>query len=296
LSSPINDPDFYNGCNKPEVFHDLLFGLCFFHAMVQERIRFGPLGWNIPYEFNDSDLEAGMLLLKMFLEEQPYVPYDALQYMTAVNGYGGRVTDFLDERCIETVLTKFYNPAVLKVDYCFDSKGVYKIPSGEGNLQAFVDYTKTLPLTDPPDVFGMHENASITVQFNETRSILGVALSVQPRDAGGGGGKTSDEVVSELATEFASRMPPVLMEEEAGPTTFVIRGEYMDSLGTALKQELTRYNNIIVKMASTLIDIQRAIRGEVLMSAELDEQYTAMLNNQVRALWCWVGFTLPIKI
>jgi dynein heavy chain len=234
--------------------------------------------------------------LFQFLVEQPNVPYDALQYMTAVNGYGGRVTDFLDERCIETVLTKFYNPAVLKEDYCFDSKGVYKIPSGEGNLQAFVDYTKTLPLTDPPDVFGMHENASITVQFNETRSILGVALSVQPRDAGGGGGKTSDEVVSELATEFASRMPPVLMEEEAGPTTFVIRGEYMDSLGTALKQELTRYNNIIVKMASTLIDIQRAIRGEVLMSAELDEQYTAMLNNQVRALWCWVGFTLPIKI
>ena len=54
----------------------------------------------------------------------------------------------------------------------------------------------------------------------------------------------------------------------------MMRGEYMDSLGTALKQEIVRYNGIIVKMESTLIDIQRAIRGEVLMSAELDEQYT----------------------
>ena len=43
--------------------------------------------------------------------------------MTAVNGYGGRVTDFLDERCIETVLTKFYNPNVLKPGYMFDLKG-----------------------------------------------------------------------------------------------------------------------------------------------------------------------------
>ena len=62
-------------------------------CILQERRRFGALGWNITYEFNDSDLEAAALLLKMFLEEQPFVPFDALHYMTAVNGYG-RVTDF----------------------------------------------------------------------------------------------------------------------------------------------------------------------------------------------------------
>ena len=64
----------------------------------------------------------------------------------------------------------------------------------------------------------------------------------------------------------------------------------MDSIGTALKQEIVRYNGIIIKMAATLIDIQRAIRGEVLMSAELDEQYTAMLNNQVPANWANVAY------
>lgn len=45
----ITDPVFFNNNNNSRVFKKLLFGLAVFHAVIQERKRYGSLGWNLTY-------------------------------------------------------------------------------------------------------------------------------------------------------------------------------------------------------------------------------------------------------
>jgi dynein heavy chain len=64
----------------------------------------------------------------------------------------------------------------------------------------------------------------------------------------------------------------------------------INSLDIVLKQEIERFNRLLSKISQTLSEIQRAIKGEVVMSMELDLMYTAMMNNQVPGLWEKVAY------
>jgi dynein heavy chain len=282
------DPAWFEGCKMKKEFKKMLFGLCFFHAAVRERKKFGPLGWNIQYVFSGPDLRISMDQLRIFLDglrpDEP-IPYAALAYLVGECNYGGRVTDDKDRRCIMNILDDFYNPQILDDAYRFSPSGTYFAPPS-GSLENYRDYVRSLPINEGPEVFGLHENANISCAISETNLLLDTALSLQPR-AVGGSGKSWGETLQELAADIEYRVPTVFDIERA-LIMFPVR--YEESMNTVLTQELIRFNTLISQIRTTLADVQKAIKGLVVMSAELEDMGNSMVLGKVPKMWSSVAY------
>ena len=274
------DEAWFNSSLQQREFKKMLFGLCFFHAAVRERRKFGPLGWNVSYVFSPPDLRISMDQLRIFLDDlrpgDP-IPYAALAYLVGECNYGGRVTDDKDRRASMNILDDYYTPQILDDDYKFSVSGTYYAPNGDGNLESFREYVRSLPYNEGPEVFGLHDNANISCALSETNLLLDTALSLQPRSAGGAG-KSWAETLEELAKDIAHRMPEEFDIEKA-LILFPVR--YDESMNTVLTQELIRFNRLIEVVASTLKEIQKAIKGLVVLSAELEAMGNSMVIGKV---------------
>jgi dynein heavy chain len=185
---------------KPDPVKILLFGFCFFHAIVQDRRKFGAIGWNIPYAFMNEDLVVCRKQLRIFVEDYEEIPYKVLNYVGAEVNYGGRVTDDKDGRLINTILGTYMNDAVMTIGHKYSKSGIYKVIE-PGEKEDYMEYIKTFPLNPEPEAFGLHENAEITTNQNNTATLLSNVLSMQARSSGGGG-KSREAIIGEMCKDI----------------------------------------------------------------------------------------------
>jgi dynein heavy chain len=141
-------------------------------------------------------------------------------------------------------------------------------------------------MNEGPEVFGLHENANISCAISETNALLDTALSLQPRSAGGEG-KTWAETLDELAKEIASKVPKEFDIEKA---IIKFPVQYNESMNTVLTQEMIRFNKLISTVTSSLADVQKAIKGLVVMSAELEACGNSMVIGKVPLMWAAVAY------
>uniref|UniRef100_A0A4W3IJM0 Dynein axonemal heavy chain 1 n=1 Tax=Callorhinchus milii TaxID=7868 RepID=A0A4W3IJM0_CALMI len=269
--------DFLNSCTKTSNFKALLLSLCLFHGITLERRKFGPLGFNIPYEFTDGDLRICISQLKMFLEEYTELPYKVLKYTAGEINYGGRVTDDWDRRCIMNILEDFYTPDVLEENFSYSESGIYNFCVPQG----YLNYMKSLPINDTPEMFGLHENANITFAQNETFSLLNTILQLQPK-ASTSSGKSHDEVVEEVAVNILEKLPS-LIDIQAVVARYPVM--YEESMNTVLIQEVIRYNRLVDCIVKSLDDLLKALKGLVVMSSQLELMSNSLYNNSVPEFW-----------
>uniref|UniRef100_A0A8C0PMX6 Dynein axonemal heavy chain 12 n=1 Tax=Canis lupus familiaris TaxID=9615 RepID=A0A8C0PMX6_CANLF len=283
LTDPISDSQFFGGCQGKELtWEKLLFGVCFFHALVQERKKFGPLGWNIPYGFNESDLRISIRQLQLFINEYNTVPFEAISYLTGECNYGGRVTDDWDRRLLLTMLADFYNPLIIEnPHYKFSPSGHYFAPP-KGTYDEYIEFIKNLPFTQHPEIFGLHENVDISKDLQQTKILFESLLLTQGGSKKTGSSGSTDQILLEITKDILNKLPNDFDIEKA-LLKFPVR--YEESMNTVLVQEMERFNNLIKTIRNTLQDLGKAIKGVVVMDSALEALSGSLLVGKVPEIW-----------
>eukprot|EP00854_Cymbomonas_tetramitiformis_P005380 gene5380-6528_t len=280
LYNTITEESFLE-CKTQSKYPKLLFALVFFHSVLLERKKFRTLGINIPYDFNDTDFAVSNDLLKSYLDEYEETPWDALKYLISEANYGGRVTDELDRRVLNSYLNQYYCEDALSVpNYGLSSLAVYYIPDN-GPLQSYKDYVQTLPISDRPETFGQHPNADISYMIEDSKIMLDSILLLQPaKDTAAGGMKTED-IVNALCADLLAQVPFVYPLEDI----MNAKADDPSALHVVLFQELERYNILLNRIRSQCAELQKGIKGLVVMSSDLDQIFDALANARIPPSW-----------
>ena len=269
----------------------LLFGLTWFHSLIQERCRFGALGWNIPYHFSEADLLGSVQLLQSEVSSSTELPWKALLCMTGEIMYGGRLTDEWDRTCLLLILERSFNSSLLKQPCRLAKHGTYMVPAGS-HKEEFMAYIDSLPTSETPEIFGLHNNADIMfrqLQSDDTHMWLQDLYPSQAtllKKSAATGIVPDSAALSRIVKELQHDFPQDLLRSDGAAAVF---GDDMTGrtrpFGSVLLQEMAQYNSLLQEVRSSLQSLSRGISGADMLSEGMLLLTSHLMNNEIPTTW-----------
>ena len=119
--------------------------------------------------------------------------------------YGGRAIDDFDRRVLKTYMDEYMG------DFIFDTFQPfhfyhnelvdYVIPP-DGTRDSYLEYIEQLPLSNTPEVFGLHMNAEIGYFTRAAKDMWSQLVELQPQTGESGSGISREEFIGKIASDI----------------------------------------------------------------------------------------------
>ncbi|NXC86603.1 DYH9 protein, partial [Cercotrichas coryphoeus] len=266
-------------CSQEKEFRSILFALCYFHAVVAERRKFGPQGWNRPYPFSSGDLTISVSVLHNYLQASSKVPYDDLRYLVGEIMYGGHITDDWDRRLCRTYLEEFIKPEMLEGELCL-APG-FPLP-GNMDYNGYHQYIDDALPPESPHLYGLHPNAEIGFLTQRSERLLRTVLELQPRASSTGQGAlgTREEMVQALLEEMLEKLT-----DEFNMAELVAKVEERTPYAVVALQECERMNALTAELRRSLSELELGLKGELTMTSDMETLQNSLFLDTVPESW-----------
>ncbi|KAL7890701.1 hypothetical protein AOLI_G00001770 [Acnodon oligacanthus] len=278
------DQDILDQCSREQEFKTILFSLCYFHACVAERRKFGPQGWNRKYPFNTGDLTISVNVLYNYLEANSQVPWEDLRYLFGEIMYGGHITDDWDRRLCRTYLEEYMQPNQ------FDRKLAlapgFVVPSNL-DYQGYHSYIDEMLPHESPVHYGLHSNAEIEFLTVTSDNLFHTLLELQTRDSsiGEGVSQSTEEKVKTVLDDILEKLP-----EEYNMSDITSKTAERTPYILVCFQECERMNMLINEIRRSLKELDLGLKGELAISSEMEQIQTALFFDHVPDTWTKLAY------
>ncbi|XP_032944295.1 dynein axonemal heavy chain 11 isoform X2 [Rhinolophus ferrumequinum] len=278
------DQDTLEMCSKEQEFKSILFALCYFHACVAGRLRFGPQGWSRSYPFNPGDLTICANVLYNYLEANPNVPWEDLRFLFGEIMYGGHITDEWDRKLCRAYLEEFMNPSLIE-DELMLAPGFAAPPNLD--YPGYHQYIEEMLPPESPTLYGLHPNAEIEFLTVTSNILFRTLLEMQPRNAlvSDELGQSTEDKVKNVLDDILEKLP-----EEFNMAEIMQKNTNRNPYVLVCFQECERMNILLQEIRVSLQQLDLGLKGELTLSPDVEAQQSALSYDTVPDTWSKLAY------
>lgn len=288
--------------------------MAWLHAVIQERLRYVPLGWSKRYEFNDADLRSALDTVDTWINNAAKgranlppnkIPWAALRSLLSQAVYGGKIDNESDQRLLDSFVNQIFTEKSFEHNFHFvagdAASGVEAIAGPDGTTRdQFMQWLAELPSKQSPVWLGLPSHAErvlLAVRAQQLTVNVLKLQTVQEEDDGVKADKAQNSLeippwmraLSVQATQWVAVLPDSI------PSVKRTAERIKDPLFRFFEREIVSGQNLLEQVRNDLKDVISCCQGQTKQTNDLRAILHALNRGAVFKNWLY-AYKVPAGI